>query len=33
LQRSLRKVAIETGTDYDPAAWAEIEAGYAEPPG
>jgi 3-deoxy-D-manno-octulosonic acid kinase len=31
LQRSLRKVALETGTDFDPAAWAEIEAGYAEP--
>ena len=27
--RSLRKVAIETGTEFDPAAWAEIEAGYA----
>ena len=33
LQRSLRKVAVETGTEYDAAAWAEIEAGYAEPPG
>ena len=33
LQRSLRKVAVETGTEYDPAAWAEIEAGYAETPG
>jgi 3-deoxy-D-manno-octulosonic acid kinase len=31
LQRSLRKVALETGTEVDPAAWAEIEAGYAEP--
>jgi 3-deoxy-D-manno-octulosonic acid kinase len=31
LQRSLRKVALETGTEFDPAAWAEIEAGYAEP--
>ena len=27
--RSLRKVALETGTEFDPAAWAEIEAGYA----
>jgi hypothetical protein len=25
----LRKVALETGTDYDAAAWREIEAGYA----
>lgn len=33
LQRSLRKVAVETGTEYDQGAWAEIEAGYAEPPG
>jgi 3-deoxy-D-manno-octulosonic acid kinase len=32
LQRSLRKVALETGTEFDPAAWAEIEAGYADPP-
>ena len=32
LQRSLRKVAVETRTEYDPAAWAEIEAGYAERP-
>jgi 3-deoxy-D-manno-octulosonic acid kinase len=31
LQRSLRKVALETGTDFDPAAWEEIEAGYADP--
>jgi 3-deoxy-D-manno-octulosonic acid kinase len=31
LKRSLRKVALETGTEFDPAAWAEIEAGYAEP--
>jgi len=31
LQRSLRKVAVETGTEYDPTAWAQIEAGYAEP--
>jgi 3-deoxy-D-manno-octulosonic acid kinase len=28
--RSLRKVALETGTDFDPAAWAEIEAGYGK---
>ena len=27
--RSLRKVALETGTQFDSAAWAEIEAGYA----
>jgi 3-deoxy-D-manno-octulosonic acid kinase len=27
--RSMRKVAVETGTQFDPAAWAEIEAGYA----
>jgi 3-deoxy-D-manno-octulosonic acid kinase len=27
--RSLRKVALETGTEFDAAAWAEIEAGYA----
>jgi 3-deoxy-D-manno-octulosonic acid kinase len=26
--RSLRKVALETGTEFDSAAWAEIEAGY-----
>ncbi len=32
LQRSLRKVALETGTEFDAAAWAEVEAGYAEPP-
>jgi 3-deoxy-D-manno-octulosonic acid kinase len=32
LQRSLRKVALETGTEFDAAAWAQIEAGYAEPP-
>jgi hypothetical protein len=25
----MRKVAVETGTQFDPAAWAEIEAGYA----
>ena len=28
--RSLRKVALETGTEFDPAAWAELEAGYAK---
>jgi len=27
--RSLRKVALETGTDFDAEAWAEVEAGYA----
>jgi 3-deoxy-D-manno-octulosonic acid kinase len=27
--RSLRKVALETGTEFDSAAWTEIEAGYA----
>jgi 3-deoxy-D-manno-octulosonic acid kinase len=27
--RSLRKVALETGTDFDAAAWAEVEAGYS----
>ena len=32
LQRSLRKVALETGTEFDEAAWAEVEAGYAEAP-
>lgn len=26
--RSLRKVALETGTDYDAAVWRELEAGY-----
>jgi 3-deoxy-D-manno-octulosonic acid kinase len=26
--RSLRKVALETGTEFDPDAWAEVEAGY-----
>jgi 3-deoxy-D-manno-octulosonic acid kinase len=31
LNRSLRKVALETGTEYDAAAWRQIEAGYAEP--
>jgi 3-deoxy-D-manno-octulosonic acid kinase len=29
--RSLRKVALETGTDFDAAAWTEVEAGYAGP--
>jgi 3-deoxy-D-manno-octulosonic acid kinase len=29
LNRSLRKVALETGTEFDAAAWAEVEAGYA----
>ncbi len=28
--RSLRKVALETGTEFDAAAWREVEAGYAE---
>jgi 3-deoxy-D-manno-octulosonic acid kinase len=28
--RSLRKVALETGTEFDSAAWAEVEAGYGE---
>lgn len=32
LQRSLRKVALETGTEFDAAAWGEVEAGYAEQP-
>lgn len=27
--RSLRKVALETGTEFDAAAWRELEAGYA----
>lgn len=27
--RSLRKVALETGTEFDAAAWKEVEAGYA----
>jgi 3-deoxy-D-manno-octulosonic acid kinase len=26
--RSLRKVALETGTEFDPAAWRELSAGY-----
>jgi 3-deoxy-D-manno-octulosonic acid kinase len=29
--RSLRKVALETGTEFDAQAWAEVEAGYAGP--
>jgi 3-deoxy-D-manno-octulosonic acid kinase len=33
LQRSLRKVALETGTEFDSGAWREIEKGYAEGPG
>jgi 3-deoxy-D-manno-octulosonic acid kinase len=28
--RSMRKVALETGTEFDSPAWAEIESGYAE---
>ncbi len=28
--RSLRKVALETGTEFDAAAWAGVEAGYAQ---
>lgn len=28
--RSLRKVALETGTDFDSTAWAEVETGYAK---
>jgi 3-deoxy-D-manno-octulosonic acid kinase len=28
LERSLRKVALETGTDFDARAWAELTAGY-----
>jgi 3-deoxy-D-manno-octulosonic acid kinase len=31
LNRSLRKVALETGTEFDAAAWRELEAGYARP--
>ncbi len=30
LQRSLRKVALETGTRFDPAAWQRLETAYAE---
>jgi 3-deoxy-D-manno-octulosonic acid kinase len=29
--RSLRKVALETGTEFDAAAWRELTAGYEEP--
>jgi 3-deoxy-D-manno-octulosonic acid kinase len=29
--RSLRKVALETGTEFDAGAWDEIQAGYGEP--
>jgi 3-deoxy-D-manno-octulosonic acid kinase len=29
MNRSLRKVALETGTDFDAAAWRDVEAGYA----
>jgi 3-deoxy-D-manno-octulosonic acid kinase len=32
LKRSLRKVALETGTQFDPLAWAELESAYAETP-
>jgi tRNA A-37 threonylcarbamoyl transferase component Bud32 len=28
LERSLRKVALETGTDFDARGWAELVAGY-----
>lgn len=31
LQRSLRKVALETSTAFDEAAWQLIEAGYSRP--
>ncbi len=31
--RSLRKVALETGTDFDSSTWGEIEAGYGDPRG
>jgi len=31
LKRSLRKVALETGTEFDGAAWCELEEAYAEP--
>jgi 3-deoxy-D-manno-octulosonic acid kinase len=30
LQRSLRKVALETGTPFDAAAWLQLEQGYKE---
>jgi 3-deoxy-D-manno-octulosonic acid kinase len=29
MNRSLRKVALETGTEFDAAAWRELEAGYS----
>jgi 3-deoxy-D-manno-octulosonic acid kinase len=29
--RSLRKVALETGTEFDSVAWQELEAGYSKP--
>jgi hypothetical protein len=32
MNRSLRKVALETGTDFDAAAWRDLEAGYAGAP-
>jgi 3-deoxy-D-manno-octulosonic acid kinase len=28
--RSLRKVALETGTEFDASGWASVEAGYAD---
>jgi 3-deoxy-D-manno-octulosonic acid kinase len=31
--RSLRKVALETGTEFDAEAWRELESGYATPRG
>jgi 3-deoxy-D-manno-octulosonic acid kinase len=31
-KRSLRKVALETGTDFDEDAWREVEAAYARQP-
>jgi 3-deoxy-D-manno-octulosonic acid kinase len=31
LQRSLRKVALETGTEFDAHAWREVERGYESP--
>ena len=33
LRRSLRKVALETGTDFDPLGWEELEAAYYDAPG
>jgi len=32
MNRSLRKVALETGTAFDAAAWRDVEAGYAGTP-